>query len=72
MSLRGCGGISTKLCLSNRPRQDFLRWIFSSGATRHGIFVRRVHFNLAENRKDEDWPFAFLATYTMGLSAFSK
>ncbi len=31
--------------------------------------VGRVHFNLAENRKDEDWPFAFLATYTTGLSA---
>ena len=26
--------------------------------------VGRVHFNLAENRKDEDAPFAFLATYT--------
>ena len=31
--------------------------------------VGRVHFNLAENRKDEIWPFAFLATYTTGLSA---
>jgi len=31
-------------------------------------FVGRVHFNLAENRKDEAWPFAFLATYTTGLS----
>lgn len=30
--------------------------------------VGRVHFNLAENRKDEDWPFAFLATYAAGLS----
>ena len=29
----------------------------------------RVHFNLAENRKDPDLPFAFLATYTGGLSA---
>ena len=26
--------------------------------------VGRVHFNLAENRKDPDAPFAFLATYT--------
>src|SRR3954463_7168834 len=32
-------------------------------------FVGRVHLNLAENRKDEGWPFAFLATYTTGLSA---
>jgi non-specific serine/threonine protein kinase len=30
--------------------------------------VGRVHFNLAENRKDEEAPFAFLATYTSRLS----
>ena len=30
--------------------------------------VGRVHFNLAENRKDEDAPFAFVATYTTRLS----
>jgi len=30
--------------------------------------VGRVHFNLAENRKDDDAPFAFLATYTTQLS----
>ncbi len=34
--------------------------------------VGRVHFNLAENRKDEEAPFAFLATYTSKLSAASK
>jgi superfamily II DNA or RNA helicase len=34
--------------------------------------VGRVHFNLAENRKDEDAPFAFLATYTARLSATAK
>lgn len=34
--------------------------------------VGRVHFNLAENRKDEDAPFAFLATYTHRLSAHGK
>jgi superfamily II DNA or RNA helicase len=34
--------------------------------------VGRVHFNLAENRKDEDAPFAFLATYTTRLSAHAK
>src|SRR6266702_2186736 len=34
--------------------------------------VGRVHFNLAENRKDEDAPFAFLATYTTRLSAQAK
>ena len=31
--------------------------------------VGRVHFNLAENRRDPDSPFAFVATYTTGLSA---
>ncbi|HXQ29458.1 MAG TPA: DEAD/DEAH box helicase [Gemmatimonadales bacterium] len=31
--------------------------------------VGRVHFNLAENRGDEDAPFAFIATYTPQLSA---
>jgi len=34
--------------------------------------VGRVHFNLAENRKDEVTPFAFLATYTTRLSAEAK
>jgi len=30
--------------------------------------VGRVHVHLAENRKDPELPFAFLATYTSGLS----
>ena len=34
--------------------------------------VGRVYFNLAENRKDEEAPFAFLATYTSRLSAHGK
>jgi non-specific serine/threonine protein kinase len=34
--------------------------------------VGRVHFNLAENRKDEDAPFAFMATYTTRLSAAAR
>lgn len=34
--------------------------------------VGRLHFNLAENRKDEAAPFAFLATYTTRLSAHAK
>lgn len=34
--------------------------------------VGRVHFNLAENRKDDEAPFAFLATYTTHLSAAAK
>src|SRR5262245_24982876 len=34
--------------------------------------VGRVHFNLAENRKDDEFPFAFLATYTHRLSSRAK
>jgi len=34
--------------------------------------VGRVHFNLAENRRDPDYPFAFMATYTTSLSASAK
>jgi hypothetical protein len=34
--------------------------------------VGRVHFNLAEYRKDDQAPFAFLATYTTRLSAHGK
>jgi superfamily II DNA or RNA helicase len=30
--------------------------------------VGRVHFNLAENRRDDEAPFAFLATYTTQLT----
>ncbi len=47
--------------------QDFLR--------RHDSawnLVGRVHFNLAENRKDEEAPFAFVATYTTRLSNQAK
>ena len=31
--------------------------------------VGRVHLHLAENRRDAEFPFAFLATYTSGLAA---
>jgi superfamily II DNA or RNA helicase len=49
------------------PVQEFLK-------RRHPAWnlVGRVHFNLAENRKDEEAPFAFLATYTTRLSAQAK
>ena len=47
--------------------QEFLK-------SRHPAWnlVGRVHFNLAENRRDEEAPFAFLATYTTRLSAAAK
>jgi SNF2-related domain/SNF2 Helicase protein/Helicase conserved C-terminal domain len=34
--------------------------------------VGRVHFNLAENRRDPEAPFAFLATWTPRLSAHGR
>jgi hypothetical protein len=34
--------------------------------------VGRVHFNLAENRRDDEAPFAFLATYTTRLSTGAR
>lgn len=34
--------------------------------------IGRVHFNLAENRRDPDLPFAFMATYTTRLSTQAK
>ncbi len=47
--------------------QDFLKHLSPAWN-----LVGRVHFNLAENRKDEEAPFAFLATYTTQLSAQAK
>jgi superfamily II DNA or RNA helicase len=49
------------------PVQEFLKG-------RHPAWnlIGRVHFNLAENRRDEVAPFAFLATYTTRLSAQAK
>lgn len=56
-----------ELAQSGHAVQEFLK-------SRHPAWnlVGRVHFNLAENRKDADAPFAFLATYTTRLSAEAK
>ena len=56
-----------ELADSKASVQDFLK-------RRHPAWnlVGRVHFNLAENRRDEEAPFAFLATYTTRLSAQAK
>src|SRR5205085_8244210 len=45
---------------------------FLKGRNSAWNLVGRVHFNVAENRKDSDAPFAFLATYTTRLSAQAK
>jgi len=56
-----------ELVASNGPLQEFLRSL-------HPVWnlVGRVHFNLAENRRDAEAPFAFLATYTSRVSAHGK
>ncbi len=57
----------TELSESKASAQDFLR-------RRNPAWnlVGRVHFNLAENRRDAEAAFAFLATYTTRLSAHAK
>jgi superfamily II DNA or RNA helicase len=57
----------TEVAEAKLPVQAFLK-------RRHPAWnlVGRVNFNLAENRKDEEAPFAFLATYTTRLSAQAK
>jgi superfamily II DNA or RNA helicase len=57
----------TELSESDCSIQDFLKRRNPSWN-----LVGRVHFNLAENRKDERAPFAFLATYTTRLTAHAK
>ena len=45
---------------------------FLQGKSPAWHLVGRVHFNLAENRRDDEAPFAFLATYTTRLSTAAK
>ena len=61
------GALRRELASSGQPLQAFLK-------SRHPVWnlVGRVHFNLAENRKDAEAPFAFMATYTPRLSAHGK
>ncbi|MGF6547099.1 DEAD/DEAH box helicase [Paraburkholderia youngii] len=56
-----------ELSATGESLQAFLR-------SRHPAWnlVGRVHFNLAENRKDPEAPFAFLVTYAARLSAHGK
>ena len=59
--------VKMELAASGGSLQEFLK-------SKHPAWnlVGRVHFNLAENRKDAECPFAFLATYTSRLSAHGK
>lgn len=55
---------AVELAESGLPLGEFLR----SRDSRWRL-VGRVHFNLAENRRDAEFPFAFMATYTSSLAA---
>ena len=46
--------------------------VFLKGRNPAWNLVGRVHVHLAEYRKDDEFPFAFLATYTTRLSAQGK
>ena len=52
--------LEIELSESKLPLQDFLK-----ARNSRWRLVGRVHFNLAENRRDQDYPFAFMATYTL-------
>ena len=57
----------SELAESKGSVQEFLQ---RQSAAWH--LVGRVHFNLAENRRDDEAPFAFLATYTTQLSSQAR
>ncbi|HET9450156.1 MAG TPA: ATP-dependent helicase, partial [Aggregicoccus sp.] len=54
----------TLLARENKPARALLQALHPSWGA-----VGRVHFHLAENPRDPERPFAFLATFTEGLSA---
>ena len=59
--------VGEDLAASGQSLQDYLK-------SKHPGWnlVGRVHFNLAENPRDPEAPFAFLATYTSRLSSHGK
>jgi superfamily II DNA or RNA helicase len=57
----------SELADAKQTLQEFLK-----GRNPAWHLVGRVHFNLAENRSDEEAPFAFIATYTTRLSVQSR
>ena len=58
---------SQALAEANTDLQRFLK-----GLNPAWNLVGRVHFNLAENKRDQELPFAFMATYTTQLSAQAR
>jgi superfamily II DNA or RNA helicase len=58
------GAVAASLAASGADLQGFLKSLNPVWN-----LVGRVHFNLAENRRDAEAPFAFMATYTTQLTA---
>jgi len=63
----GAASFGAELTEAKASLQEFLKNLHPAWNV-----VGKVHFNLAENRKDEAAPFAFLATYTHRLSPHGK
>jgi hypothetical protein len=61
------GAFRSELAESKMSLQAFLQRRSSAWH-----LVGRVHFHLAENRRDDEAPFAFLATYTTQLSTEAR
>ena len=61
------GAAAAAHAASDLELQDWLK-----GLNPAWNLVGRVHFNLAENRRDPEAPFAFMATYTTQLSAQAR
>ena len=61
------GAFSRSLAAAQIDLQRFLK-----GLNPAWNLVGRVHFNLAENKRDSEQPFAFMATYTTRLSAQAR
>src|SRR5215210_8093092 len=59
--------VSAALAASGAGLQELLRRLNPAWD-----LVGRVHFNLAENRRDPEAPFAFMATYASRLSAQAR
>ncbi len=59
--------VAASLTASGADLQSFLKALNPAWN-----LVGRVHFNLAENRRDAEAPFAFMATYTTQLSAQAR
>jgi superfamily II DNA or RNA helicase len=56
--------------LAAHPRQTVQELFAAKSEAWH--VVGKVHLHLAENKRDPERPFAFLATYTTGLSTHGK